>query len=45
MVNALYTILAVAATPPQRTPGSILGMPEQASTVAPAVDLVYDVVT
>ena len=30
---------------PERIPGSILGMPEQASTVAPAVDLVYDVVT
>ena len=49
MVNALCTILAtglaMAGTAPQRVPGSILGMPEQASTVADDVDLVYDVVT
>jgi cytochrome c oxidase subunit 2 len=45
MVNTFFSILATAGTPPPRTPGSILGMPEQASTVARDVDLVYDVVT
>ncbi|MHC4428699.1 MAG: hypothetical protein ACYS0D_08855, partial [Planctomycetota bacterium] len=46
MVNSLFSILAaVAGAPPPRTPGSILGMPEQASTVAKDVDLVYNVVT
>ena len=44
-MNPLSTILAAFATPTQPEPGSILGMPESASTVAPAVDLVYDVVT
>ena len=33
----------MTATPVR--PGSIFGMPEQASTVAPMVDLVYDVIT
>ena len=39
----LISILS-AGTPTIR-PGSIFGMPEQASTVAPHVDLIYDVIT
>ncbi len=56
LIPALVPALAASApllaqeTPPAPSgpaprPGSIFGMPEQASTLAPHVDLVYDVVT
>lgn len=42
MTAFLSSLLAAAGG---RTSGSIFGMPEQASTIAPEVDLVYDVIT
>ena len=38
-------LAAVPPAVPQKQSGSIFGMPEQASTLAPTVDLVYDVIT
>ncbi len=42
-MTAFASTLLLAAS--ARTSGSIFGMPEQASTIAPEVDLVYDVIT
>lgn len=36
---------ALAAMTATIRPGSIFGMPEQASTIAPSVDLLYDIIT